>query len=205
MMFMITAEQFWNELDMARGKQTIAQLSESSGVLNSLIASSRQRHNFLNYENTIRICRALSIDMNSFISSDVRENDKIVHPVETDKSTVGVQFWMILEEVLAYRGWSWRYIALKSNIATTTINSAKNKARTLPFDTTLKLLNAMDLTPDAVAKNIYLTEKQFSQSLEKKSEIDIKKERLIRAIQRLNESDLDSVIEYVDFIRARAR
>lgn len=78
----------------------------------------------------------------------------------------------MLEEILAYRGWSWHYIELKSNIATTTINSAKNCSRTLPFDTTLKLLKAMDLTPDAIAKNMYLTEYSSSQLMEQKSLLD---------------------------------
>lgn len=205
MIQMITAEQFWNEMDIAREKLTIAQLSESCGIPTSLMVSTRQRQGFLSFENTIRVCRTLSIDMNSFIDCDVRENDRLIHPIDADKLSVGAQFWMMLEEVLAYRGWSWRYIALKSNIATTTINSAKNSSRTLPFDTTLKLLKAMDLTPDAIAKNIYLTENSSSQLMEQKSSLDIKRDRLIRTIKRLDESDLDTVIEYVDFIRSRTK
>ena len=111
----------------------------------------------------------------------------------------------MLEEILAYRGWSWHYIELKSNIATTTINSAKNCSRTLPFDTTLKLLKAMDLTPDAIAKNMYLTEYSSSQLMEQKSLLDKKRDWLIRTIKRLDESDLDTIIDYVDLIRSRTK
>lgn len=202
---MITGLQFWNEVDMARGKNTIAWLAEASGVPQSLLFSARQRQNFLSFENTLLVCSSLSIDLNSFISCDNRENDRLVHPVNLGTPNVGRQFWAILDLILSYRGWSWRYVALRCNIPTTTISSAKSDARTLSFDVTLKMLEGMDLTPDALAKNIMLTKHPPLDPIEQKSEIELKRERLIRTIKRLDVAELDNIIEYVDFIRSKKK
>lgn len=201
----ITGEQFWNELDLAKGRNTVAWLSEVSGVPQSLLVSTRQRRSFLSFENTFLLCRALSIDMNSFIDCDELENDRLIHPVNIESPTIGRQFWVLLDKVLEYRGWSWRYVALKCNIATTTISSAKSARRTLPFDVTLKLLRGMDITPDALAMNISLSEGASALSATRKSEVDIKRDRLVRTIKRLDEIDLDNVIEYVEFIRSKTK
>ena len=202
----LTGRQFWEEIDIARDRMTIAQLSEGCGILLSLLTSTRQRQSFLNFENSLRICRYLSIDMNSFIPCDARENDRLVESVHIDPNDkVGTQFWQILDDVMRYRGWSWRYVALKCNIPTTTISTSKNESRALPFDVSLNLLKGMDLTPDALAKIIHINEGVASCQLEpqKKSDVDIKRDRLIRTIKRLDELALDKVIEYVDFIRSK--
>lgn len=63
----------------------------------------------------------------------------------------------------------------------------------------------MSITPDALAMNISLSEGASALSATRKSEVDIKRDRLVRTIKRLDEIDLDNVIEYVEFIRSKTK
>lgn len=96
-------------------------------------------------------------------------------------------------------------MSYRCSIPNTTISSAKSEARTLPFDVTLKLFAGMDLTLDAVAGAISFNGSPSPQKEEQKSDAELKRERLIRVIKRLDEWELDSVIEYVDFIRSKSK
>lgn len=202
----ITGNQFWVEFDEAKGPRSYVWIAEMSGVSLTSINSAKHRRSFLSFDNTVRICRVIQADLNSFVLSFSDENDRFLAMGNYSDYPVGKRFWKILEDVLKQNRWSWRHVSGLTGVPPTTISTAKVANRTLPFDITVSLLEGMHispmsmgnwLVPDVGPENIPVP------SMEEK--IETERNRLIRTIRRMDYDNLMKVSDYVKYLMSREK
>lgn len=200
----IKGNQFWVEFDEAKGPRSYVWISEQSGVALTLINSAKHRRSFLSFDNTVRVCRVIHADLNSFTFSFSDENDRFLVVGKYSDCPVGKRFWMILDDVLRENGWSWRYVSGMSGVAPTTISTAKGAGRTLPFDITVALLQGMHISPMAMGKWLVPDVGPENIPVPSMEEgIETERNRLIRTIRRMDFDTLMKVADYVDYIVSR--
>lgn len=200
----ITGECFWAELDEAKGSKTYVRIAEESGVSLNLLNSTKHRRSFLSFDNTVRVCRVIGADLNSFTLSFSEKNDKYLVEIQHDDCPVGKRFWNILEKVLEENRWSWRHVSYMSGVAPTTISTAKVAERTLPFDITVSLLKGMEISPNAMGKCLvpYVVP-EFMPVPSIEESIEIERNRLIRTIRRMDYDNLMKVADYADYLLSK--
>lgn len=195
--------KFREVIDQARARLSLADIFSLSKVSQPLISSSRQRQGVLSFENTVRSCRALDIDLNTFIDFEPRENDILLNSYEDKSLSFSKQFWLITETVVKKKGWSWRYVSSSCHVPSSTISTAKNDDRTLPFDITLTLFKGLQLSPQAVADKIVFNSIEDAPFKKEESKDDKKREEINRKVRRMEGKELDKILEYLDFISSR--
>lgn len=179
----------------------MAVIASLSGVSQAVLISCRQRKTLLNFENTIRLCRALDIDMNLLADCDYGENDRLLGFSTDSKSLVGSQFWTLLQEFLQGKNISWAEAARIGDVPPSTIGTARINARTLSFDTTLCLLKGLELSPEGFADHLNLSG-QTGQLNETDPCAAIKRE-IARAIKRMRYEDLEKLLDYIKYLNSK--
>lgn len=175
-------------------------IASASDISQALLISCRQRKALLSFENTIRLCHALDIDMNILVDCNSGTYDHILGFPSDPINSVGSQFWTLLHDYLQQRGLSWAEASRMGGVPASTIGTARLNSRTLSFDTTLCLLNGLDLSPEGVADHLVLTAKNARHDEDPDASI---KREIAREIKHLERKDLESILDYIRYLKSK--
>lgn len=200
---MVTAEQFWVKLDEFRSGTAWKYLFRNMGVKYTTLMGLKEQGRFPSFEVAVRLCLFLNIDMESFLEIDYEQqaNLNYISPyrIRPDE-TFGSIYWNILDEYRKYQGFTWAIVCEKIGMSSSTLSTIKTQQRTLPVDTTIKLLEVLNISLEYFAKILTKDREFLMEELDKKSDTSILRNEIGQMLRKIkNVEDLKGIRDFISY------
>lgn len=200
---MITAERFWEKLDEIRSGIAWKYLFRNIGVKYTTLMGHKEQGKFPSFEVAVRICLELNIDLDYFLEIDTKQYlfcDYISQNRLHLNAPFGELYWNIINEYRKDQYITWAIVCEKINMKRSTLSTLKTQQKTLPVDTTVSLLEILNIPLDYFVKLLAYDRENLMGEIDKKSEISIVRNEIGRMLREIkNVEDLKGIRDFISY------
>lgn len=145
----------------------------------------------------------MNIDMESFLGIDYEQQANLnyisSYRIRPD-ATLGSIYLNILDEYRKYQGFTWAIVCEKIGISSSTLSTIKTQQRNLPVDTTIKLLEVLNIPLEYFAKILTKDRAFLMEELDKKSDTSILRNEIGQMLRKIkNVEDLKGIRDFISY------